>query len=162
MNGFRVPRPLVCNTLGEMNGLGLHVTSVGRIHLSARGPRHMVWKGVCRRLRLVSCRGGHWEAKAPKRQMPAVPSCTESTAAWALVCIFQILAADSRSGADDWAGFRSVAPPPGLEQQSDLPDYAVVRCDSQLQRCKCRFCSFRCCRIGQPHSVHRCKRHRNW
>ncbi len=22
MNGFRVPRPLVCNTLGEMNGLG--------------------------------------------------------------------------------------------------------------------------------------------
>ena len=23
MNGFRVPRPLVCNTLGEMNGLGL-------------------------------------------------------------------------------------------------------------------------------------------
>ena len=67
MNGFRVPRPLVCNTLGEMNGLGLHVTSVGRIHLSARGPRHMVWKGVRRRLRLVSFRGGHWEAKAPKR-----------------------------------------------------------------------------------------------
>ena len=58
MNGFRVPRPLVCNTLGEMNGLGLHVTSVGRIHLSARGPRHMVWKGVRRRLRLVSFRGG--------------------------------------------------------------------------------------------------------
>ena len=58
MNGFRVPRPLVCNALGEMNGLGLHVTSVGRIHLSARGPRHMVWKGVRRRLRLVSFRGG--------------------------------------------------------------------------------------------------------
>ena len=57
MNGFRVPRLLVCNTLGEMNGLGLHVTSVGRIHLSARGPRHMVWKGVRRRLRLVSFRG---------------------------------------------------------------------------------------------------------
>ena len=57
MNGFRVPRPLVCNTLGEMNGLGLHVTSVGRIHLSAGGPRHMVWKGVRRRLRLVSFRG---------------------------------------------------------------------------------------------------------
>ena len=54
MNGFCVPRLLVCNTLGEMNGLGLHVTSVGRIHLSARGPRHMVWKGVRRRLRLVS------------------------------------------------------------------------------------------------------------
>ena len=48
-------------------GLGLHVTSVGRIHLSARGPRHMVWKGVRRRLRLVSFVGGHWEAKAPKR-----------------------------------------------------------------------------------------------
>ena len=58
MNGFRVPRPLVCNTLGEMNGLGLHVTSVGRIHLSAGGPRRMVWKGVRRRLRLVSFRGG--------------------------------------------------------------------------------------------------------
>ena len=57
MNGFRVPRLLVCNTLGEMNGLGLHVTSVGRIHLSARGPRHMVWKGVRHRLRLVSFRG---------------------------------------------------------------------------------------------------------
>ena len=58
MNGFRVPRLLVCNTLGEMNGLGLHVTSVGRIHLSARGPRRMVWKGVRRRLRLVSFIGG--------------------------------------------------------------------------------------------------------
>ena len=50
MNGFRVPRPLVCNTLREMNGLGLHVTSVDRIHLSARGPRHMVWKEVRRGL----------------------------------------------------------------------------------------------------------------
>ena len=65
MNGFRVPRPLVCNTLGEMNGLGLHVTSVGRIHLSARGPRHMVWKGVRRRLRLVSFRGGTGRPKHP-------------------------------------------------------------------------------------------------
>ena len=38
MNGFRVPRPLVCNTLGEMNGLGLHVTSVGRDPLVCEGP----------------------------------------------------------------------------------------------------------------------------
>ena len=57
MNGFRVPRPsigLVLVRVGEMNGLGFHVTLVGRIHLSVGDCGHMVWKGVRRRLRQVS------------------------------------------------------------------------------------------------------------
>ena len=94
--------------------------------------------------------------------MPTSLSHAESTAAWALVCILQILVADSQYDTDDWTSFRTVAPPPGLEYHCEPTSYAVVRYDVQMQQCKCRFCSFRCFRIGQPHSVHRCKRHKNW
>ena len=94
--------------------------------------------------------------------MPAVSQPAELSVAWALVCILRILASDSLQPREEQHDTVLVAPPPGL----DPPSYSVASGREQqnrlTQRCKCHFCSFKCCRAGRPHKVHRCKRHTNW
>ena len=91
----------------------------------------------------------------------AVSECAELSAAWALVCIPHILATDSLA-LDDKNDSEIVMPPPRL----DPPECPVVNVNEQqdlwVQKCKCHYCGFRCCRAGKPHMVHQCKRHTNW
>ncbi len=59
--------------------------------------------------------------------MPDDVQVTEISAAWALVCILQILATDSPQAFDDKLGSEIVMPPPGL----DLPGGSVGNAKKQ-------------------------------
>ncbi len=64
--------------------------------------------------------------------MPIVPTCTESSAAWALVCILQILATDYSPTVEGSDVPLLVAPPPGLEHPSGQLSYGVWHRDPPL------------------------------
>ena len=85
--------------------------------------------------------------------MPAVSQSAELSVAWALVCILHILASDSLQSREDQHDSVLVAPPPGLDPPSHSVAIGKEQQNRWTQKCKCHFCSFKCCRAGRPPSV---------
>ena len=93
--------------------------------------------------------------QSPLLLMPIVPEASDGYLAWALVCILQVLVTDNFPGWETLHSSALVVPPLGwncLINSRPYPSHG----------CQCHFCSSGCCRAGQPHTIHRCRRHRNW
>ena len=94
--------------------------------------------------------------RTSRPQMPVASACCDLPAAWALVCILQILVTDCLPPWETCCIDPLAAPPPGLEPQNDQLSCGACHRHLPQQRCQCRYCGFSCCRAGQPHSIHRC------
>ena len=89
--------------------------------------------------------------------VPSAPSTSTAPPVSARAKAFKRRAPDSQPTPAQPAHGTEVA-----SSQDDQLRYGAGHQDIPLRRCQCRYCSFNCCRAGQPHSIHRCKRHRNW
>ena len=89
--------------------------------------------------------------------MPIVSAGSDVNLAWALVYILNVLWIDDSSARDTM-----VAPTPGLSPPGPLQNLVTTDWVNSSSLCKCHYCSFVCCRAGQPHTIHRCRRHKNW